>query len=100
MIYNTPVYFQKVIVGEYDAETGDYGHDTVEEVMKWADISDAGDNTVQFVYGEARSDVVVVRLQHRYGEPFDFIRIGSKRYHADRIRSGLIGQAFVCSEVQ
>ena len=54
MRYDTPVYFQRITPGEYDAATGDYKADTVTEVCKWASVTSSGIETLQLVYGELK----------------------------------------------
>lgn len=99
MMYKTPIYFQRVTQGAYNSLTGDYGADTVAEVLRYADVTDTGDKTSQFVYGEQRTGSLTVRLQRPYNSPFDFIRIGSKKYRADKIRGGILGKSYIVSEV-
>lgn len=100
MRYDKPIYFQRVTPGEYDEATGNYVDDTVEEVKRYADITDAGTETLNLIYGEIRQGVHTVRLQSHYTEPFDRIRIGRKVYHSDFERKLRRGHVFVVSEVQ
>lgn len=100
MRYDTPVYFQRIRSGEYDADTGNYQPDTVTENKRYADITDAGADTLRIVYGEIKQDSRVIRLQRHYKEPFDRIRIGDKVYTADYCRELRSKQTFVVSEVQ
>lgn len=100
MRFDTPIYFQRVKPGEYDDATGNYGEDTVEEVRVYANVVETGVETLQLIYGELKQGTYKVCLQNRYEKSFDRIRIGSKTYHADFIRSPRIKQIFVVSEVQ
>ena len=43
MRYDTPIYFQKITPGEYDAETGNYAADTIEETLRYAYIDQVED---------------------------------------------------------
>ena len=99
MRFDTPVYFQKLIKGELDPETGDYLNDDIEEIKRFASVTDSGTKTLQLVYGNLKEGSKVVRLQRRYEEPFDTIRIGGKVYTVDFSRSPS-RHAFVVSEVQ
>ena len=100
MRYDKPIYFQRVTPGEYDETTGNYADDTVEEVKRFADITDAGAETLNLIYGEIRLGVYTIRLQSHYTEPFDRIRIGRKVYRSDFARKLRRGHVFVVSEVQ
>lgn len=97
---DTPVYFQRITSGEYDASTGDYGEDIITEERRDASVTDAGIETMNLVYGEIRQGVKVVRLQNHYDKPFDHLRIGDKVYRVDRARRLRLKHIFVCSEVQ
>lgn len=100
MRYDTPVYFQRVKTGKYDAETGDYGAETVTEEMRLASVSNSGAQTLQLVYGEIKQGSLIVRLQNHYTQPFDRIRIGKKLYKVDLSRKLRTKHNFVVSEVQ
>lgn len=100
MRYDTPIYFQQITDGAYDALTGDYSADTVKEVKRWASVTDAGIDTLRLVYGEIKQGAKVVRLQTQFTEPFNRIRIGEKIYSVDRVRNLRTKQTFVASEVQ
>lgn len=104
MRYDTPVYFQSVKAGEYDAETGNYGADTVQEVKRYASVTSSGVDTLNLVYGGIKQGSLTVRLQNSYTEPFDRIRIGdednAKFYRVDMSRQQRVKQAFIVSEVQ
>ena len=100
MRFDTPVYFQSVVTGEYDPSTGDYADDTVTEVEHYASVSDTGTDTMNLVYGGLKQGSLTVRLQTRYDGAIDYIRIGSKRYRVDMVRSLRQKQTFVVSEVQ
>ena len=96
MRYNDPIFFQRVLPGEYDAKTGNYAEDTVTEVKKYASVTDSGDSTLQLVYGELKQGSKTIRLQRPYTQPFDRIRIDGKVYRVDMARRS----CFVVSEVQ
>ena len=100
MRFDTPVYFQRITPGAYDATTGNYGADTIVEEKRFASITNTGEETLNLVYGELRQGVVTVRLQTHYSEPFDRLRIGEKVYRCDRARPLRLKYTLVCSEVQ
>ena len=100
MRYDTPIYFQTVKPGKYDASTGDYGDAEVTEVKKYASVTSAGVDTLNLVYGELKQGCFTVRLQEHYNDTFQYIRIGSRRYRADFSRKLRAKHNFVVSEVQ
>lgn len=97
---DTPVYFQKIVPGKYNPVTGDYGEDTVTEEKRYADVTDAGTDTLNLVYGELKQGVRVIRLQRKYRGEFNRIQIGDKVYRVDFSRSLRAKQVFIVSEVQ
>lgn len=100
MRYDKTIYFQKVLPGEYDVNTGNYGEDSVEETRKYASIMDTGTETMNVVYGTLKQGSKTIQLLRPYMKPFDFIRIGSRRYRVDFEREVSTKQIFVVSEVQ
>ncbi len=100
MRFDTPVFFQKIKPGEYDPDTGNYGKDITTEEKRYADVTDAGVETLKIVYGELRQGVLTIRLQNHYDKPFERIRVGSKVYRVDSSRKFRIKHVFVVSEVQ
>lgn len=97
MRYDTPIFFQRIEAGAYNPDTGNYEADAVNEVRKWANVTDSGVETLHLIYGELRQGILTVRLQRPYTESFDRIRIGNRIYRVDFTRSG---KTFVVGEVQ
>jgi hypothetical protein len=97
MRYDTPIYFQIVEQGEYDAATGNYGDDVLTEARRYASVTDSGVQTLQLIYGELKEGSKTVRLQRPYTDDYDRIRIGDKTYRVDFARHQ---KSFVVSEVQ
>lgn len=97
MRYVTPIYFQRVTPGEYNAETGNYGDDIITEERRFASVMDSGTETLRLVYGTIKQGSKTILIQLPYTKPFDYIRIGEKRYSVDFARRQ---KAFVASEVQ
>lgn len=100
MRFDTPVYFQTIKAGEYDAPTGNYGEDIVTEEMRYASVTETGIETLNIIYGEIKQGVKTVRLQNFYERPFDRLRIGNKVYRVDRARPLRLKYTLVVSEVQ
>jgi hypothetical protein len=100
MRYDTPVYFQTIKSGEYDASTGNYGEDIVTEEKRYASVTDTGIETLNIIYGEIKQGVKTVRLQNYYEKPFDRVRIGKKVYRVDRARPLRLKYTLIVSEVQ
>ena len=99
MRYDTPVFFQRVLPGEYDSKTGNYAADQVTEVQKMASVMDTRAEIMQIVYGGIRQGSVTVQLQNHYQKPFDRIRIGNTNYKVDYTRKLRVKQTFILSEV-
>lgn len=97
---DTPVYFQKIVPGEYNPDTGDYGDDILTEEKRYADVTDTGEDTLRLVYGEVCQGVLTIRLQNHYDKLFDRIRVGRKVYQVDFSRKLRTKHVFVISEVQ
>jgi len=100
MRYDTPIYFQRITQGVYDPETGDYGDEIAEETCVYADVTSAGANTLNLVYGEIKEGSLVVRLRQHYTDTFNRIRIGDKQYRVDLERKLRTGHVFTVSEVK
>lgn len=100
MRFTTPIYFQKLEIGEYDPKSGDYKADTVTETKRYANVTSAGIESLKMIYGTLKQGSLVIRLQNHYKEPFDYIRIGDARYRVDFERKLDVKQAFIVSEVQ
>lgn len=97
MRFDTPVYFQTVEKGAYNADTGDYAPDMPSEAKIYADVTDTGTEALRLIYGDLKQGCKVVRLLRPYKKPFDRIRIGEKTYRVDLSRRN---KAFYVSEVQ
>lgn len=100
MRFDTPVYFQTITAGAYDASTGDHGEETITEEKRYASVTSTGDETLNLIYGEIKQGVKTVRLQNYYDRPFDRLRIGNKVYRVDRARPLRMKYTLVVSEVQ
>lgn len=100
MRFDTPIYFERIQHGEYDASSGNYGEDTKTEEMRLAAVTDTGTETMTLIYGALKQGSKIIRLQNHYTQPFDSIRIGEKQYRVDRKRKLRVKHIFVVSEVQ
>ena len=100
MRFDTPIYFQTIEMGAYNAETGNYEPDTVTEDKRWASVTDSKTETLKLIYGDIKQGCKTVRLQNIYRKPFDRIRIGEKLYRVDFSRGLRCKHIFVVSEVQ
>ena len=99
MRFDTPIYFQHIIDGAYEPESGNYKPDAVVEVQMFASVTDTGADTLNLVYGELKRGSMTIRLQMPYPEPFERVRIGSKVYRVDMERRLRTKHVFVVSEV-
>ena len=100
MRYDTPVYFQRITSGKYDAKTGDYADDIVVETMRYASVMNTGEERLKLVYDGPKQGSLTIQLQTHYTEPFDRIRVGKKIYRVDYSRELRTKHVFVVSEVQ
>lgn len=98
MRYNKKIYLVKVKDRNYDPTTGNYVDGGTNKKLVWADITDASDSIVSFVYGGIRQGALVFRIQGFVGA-FDYIEYGDKKYQADYVRRTFAKTSFVCSEI-
>ena len=100
MRFDKPVFFETVKPGTYDKSTGDYADETIEAVKLYADITNAGANTLKLIYGTIKQGVLVIRIKGHHKQPFDQIRIDGKLYRVDFERKLPDKHVFIASEVQ
>ena len=100
MRYDTTIYFQRLMQGEYDMETGDYKEDSVSEVSRQASVMDTTTQMMQLVYGMIKQGSLTIQLQNHYDQPFDQIRVENTIYKVDYFRKLRTKQTFIVSEVQ
>lgn len=100
MRYDAWIYFVKELPGAYNEQTGDYDDGGTREEYRLANITDASEERMQLVYGRIRQGALVIRIQGEDPEPFDYIRIGTRRYQVDRTRKLCLGRSYTVSEVQ
>ena len=98
MRYSVPVYFVKETEPVYDYETGDYVDGEPIKDEKWANVSDAGTERMQLIYGALKQGAITVRIQGKYDEAFDYIEVEGKKYNVDAFRTFRNNQAFNLSE--
>lgn len=97
MRYDTPIFFQEVLPGAYNATTSNYEKDIVIETKRFASVTDSGAERLKLVYGRIKQGSFVIRLLTPYNANFVSVRIGSKVYNVDFSRKNKV---FVVSEVQ
>lgn len=97
MRYDTPVYFQRVIAGAYNEETGNYEESGLAVEKRYADVTETRTETLQLVYGQIKQASLTIRLQNAIYSPIDSIKIGEKEYRVDWSRGNRV---FIVSEVQ
>ena len=100
MRYDVPIYFQRLMPGEYNRKTGDYKQDTVKETMRYASVMDTGAQAMTLVYTKIQQGSLTLHLQNQYRDPYDYIRIQDKLYHVDSVRNLRVKQCLIVSEVQ
>lgn len=97
---DTPVYFQLCEDAVLDPLTGDYSAETITETRIIANVSNSKIDTLKLIYGDIEQGSLTVRLLNHYTDPFNYIRIGDKRYRVDYARRLRTKHIFVVSEVQ
>ena len=100
MRYDTPIYFQRITPGEYEADIGNYADNIVEETQRYASIMDTGAVMLKLVYDGPKQGSLTIQIQNHYTEPFDRIRVDNKLYAVDFSRKLRVKHTFVVSEVQ
>ena len=100
MRYDKPIYFQKFVTGFYNEDTGNYEDDTIVEEMAMASVMDTKTQTMMQVYGQIKQGSLTCHIQNIYQKPFDYIRIGAKKYKVDYSRRLRTKESFILSEVQ
>lgn len=100
MRYDTKVTFCKETPGGYNPATGDYAASTVRTLNKWANVTDAGADAMQLIYGQLRQGAIVIRIRGAVDPDMDYIMVGGKKYSPDMVRTLRQEQTFTCSEVQ
>ena len=100
MRYDMPIFFQKVTQGAYNANTGDYEADVIEETKRYVSIHSCDIETLRFIYGEIKQGVLKIQLQNHYDEPFDRIRIGDTLYKVDGQKKLRVKHVLIVSEIQ
>lgn len=99
MRFDTPVYFRTETQGSYNAETGNYGEPTVDEVEKLASVNSTGIETMKLLYGGIKEGSLTIRLQNHYAGAFDTIRVGDRIYEADRRIPLRVKDVYIVHEV-
>ena len=99
MRYETPIYFQRLTEGEYDADTGNYADPTVTEEKRLASVVSTSEKRMMLIYGSIRQDSRTIHLLNKYPKTFDRIRIGDRAYKVDRHIFLGTKEAYVVSEI-
>lgn len=99
MRFDKEVYFHTE-KSDYNDKTGDYDRLKPSEVPRMASVNQTETAMIRMVYDSIPQESLTVRLQNKYEKPFDYIRIGKKRYKVDKRIDLYTKQAFIVSEVQ
>lgn len=86
MRYSTPVFFVKEGKKQYDPDTGVWSSEENVRTRKYANITHIGVERQKAVYGDVKSDRIVVRLQRSYAKEYDHIEISGEKYIIDTER--------------
>ena len=100
MRYDTLIYFQTVLPGEYNPNTGNYSDETITEENRYASVSSTGIEMLKLVYGDLQEESLTIHLQNPYEKNYDHIRIADKIYNVDYVRNLRTKQSLIVKEVQ
>lgn len=100
MRYDTPIYFQNVTQGAYNANTGDYSDESIVETKCFAAVSSCSVETLKLVYGDLKQGALRLQLQNHYTNSFNRVRIGNKLYSVDYEKKLRTKQVLIVSELQ
>lgn len=110
MRFDTPIIFERLKPGRYDAATGNHYPAEVEKTERFAAVTNAGESALKLVSGDSggihrapariAEGALTVRIQGAYEKPFDLIRIGGKAYRVETRRKLRRMETFAVSEVQ
>lgn len=100
MRYDTPIYFQNVTQGVYNANTGDYSDESIIETKCFAAVSSCSVETLKLVYGDLKQGALKLQLQNHYPNSFNRIRIKDKLYSVDYGKKLRTKHVLVVSEIQ
>lgn len=100
MRYDKHIYFQRFVQGSYNENTGNYEDGSPVEEMVMASVMDTKTQTMMQIYGQIRQGSLTCHIQNIYQKPFDYIRIGTKKYKVDYSRRLRTKESFILSEVQ
>lgn len=96
MRYNKPVYFQKLVKGKYNSDTGNYENDYIDETLQFSSIMDTKTENQKMLYGKPKQGSYTISLHNPYLSDYDSIRIKNRSYQVDYARNNKI---FMVSEM-
>lgn len=82
----------------YDYDTGDYVMPEPNKDEAWANISDAGSERMQLVYGGLKQGALTIRIRNHYKKPFNYILFNDNKYTVDMERKLRHDHVFTVSE--
>lgn len=83
MRYASPIYFIKN-AEPVRLSNGDWREGLESETLKFANISDMGDETKMNVFGNVTTQGLVIRIQNDYTDDFNHIEYNGKNYRVLR----------------
>lgn len=84
MRFDTPIYFVSTGGKSYDPVSGEWAVGEMEKVQRYANITHMGAQRQQAVFGDVRSDRLVVRIQRAYTVAYDHVEIAGKSYQMEK----------------
>ena len=64
MRYDKPIYFQRMVQGSYNEQTGNYDDDSIVEDMVMASVMDTQTQTMMQIYGQIRQGSLTCHIQN------------------------------------
>lgn len=84
MRYNRRVTFVTEAEGGFNPVTGNHEEGSLNKTTLPCNISSLGVDRSMQLFGEIDTSVVVVRLQRKHSDPFDYALIDGKAYYVKR----------------
>ena len=86
MRYDKPVYFIRKNNKNYDPDSGEWTKGETIRTKRYANVTHMGADRQQVVFGDVKSNRLIVRLQRAYTDNYDYIEYAGKLYTVDSER--------------
>lgn len=86
MRYDKEIWFISKKVKKYDPDSGDWTKGETIRTKRYANVTHMGAERQQVVFGDVKSNRLIVRLQRAYTDDYDYIEYAEKKYIVDSER--------------